>query len=333
MTKWAHVERDVREAEHKKTVAQYKREIAHYRDALDESEEALNAALALSSSDPDPKPLTVEVEDKSEAVAVALASDWHVEERIDKRSVNNMNEFNLKIAEQRIRNFFKGVVRWTEIQRTGVKVEDLVLWLGGDFISGHIHPELAESNSMTPVEAIVWVQDLIAEGIETLTHHFRRILIPTSYGNHGRDTIKTRHSTGYKHSYEWLMYKNLQRLTGDTQVLWQVGESYHNIMKLYDYTLRFHHGDSLKYQGGIGGLTIPVEKAIASWNKSPVKADIDCFGHWHTQIQSPKFCSNGSLCGYGAYALSIKAPYEPPQQTFFLIDKKRGRTVTCPIIL
>jgi len=31
--------------------------------------------------------------------------------------------------------------------------------------------------------------------------------------------------------------------------------------------------------------------------------------------------------------VSIKAGYEPPQQTFFLFDKDRGRTITAPIIL
>jgi len=74
-------------------------------------------------------------------------------------------------------------------------------------------------------------------------------------------------------------------------------------------------------------------KAIASWNKSPLKADLDIFGHWHTQMQNPKWVANGSLIGYNAYALSIKASFEPPQQTYFLFDRNRGRTITAPIML
>ena len=34
---------------------------------------------------------------------------------------------------------------------------------------------------------------------------------------------------------------------------------------------------------------------------------------------------NGSLIGFNAYALSIKARFEPPQQAFFLIDAERKR--------
>jgi hypothetical protein len=42
---------------------------------------------------------------------------------------------------------------------------------------------------------------------------------------------------------------------------------------------------------------------------------------------------NGSLIGYNAYALAIKASPEPPVQAFFLIDSRFGKTVVCPVIL
>jgi hypothetical protein len=80
-------------------------------------------------------------------------------------------------------------------------------------------------------------------------------------------------------------------------------------------------------------LSIPVEKSIASWNKSPNRADLDLFGHWHQYQQNRHWLCNGSLIGYNAYALSIKASFEPPTQTYFLLDKKRGRTMTSPIYL
>lgn len=41
---------------------------------------------------------------------------------------------------------------------------------------------------------------------------------------------------------------------------------------------------------------------------------------------------NGSLIGYNAFAISIKAPYETPKQTFFLISKKRGKSGVFPIL-
>jgi hypothetical protein len=38
------------------------------------------------------------------------------------------------------------------------------------------------------------------------------------------------------------------------------------------------------------------------------------------------------MIGFNTYALSIKADYERPKQTLLLLDKKRGRTCTWPIL-
>jgi hypothetical protein len=40
---------------------------------------------------------------------------------------------------------------------------------------------------------------------------------------------------------------------------------------------------------------------------------------------------NGSVIGFNAYAMSIKATPEPPQQFFHLLDSRRGKTAQCPI--
>jgi hypothetical protein len=266
-----------------------------------------------------------------EATAFAIASDWHVEETIDPKTVNGLNTFSVAIAEQRIEKFFKNVVRMTEIQRAGAKIDRLVLFLGGDLMTGYIHEELVESNGMSPTETVLWLQDRVASGVEFLSKHFSEIVIPCSYGNHGRTTQRSRVSTGAKNSYEWMLYHTLRKAL-ERKASWHIADGYHLLLDCYGKTVRFHHGDGLKYQGGIGGLTIPVEKAISSWNKG-VQADLDVFGHWHQSQQNPKWISNGSLIGYGPYSLIIKAPFEPPSQTYFLFDKKRGRTITAPIYL
>lgn len=331
---WTHIAREQAAKAHKTETDSLKAQIENYAQTVADLEKQLGIALSLGNRKTKPKSIEVAMTDKAEAVAVAMASDWHVEETISAESTNGLNEFNLRIAKSRIEKFFTTIARLTEIERHGAKIDDLVLWLGGDLMTGMIHEELAETNSQTPTQTILWLQDRLLEGIETLKPHFRRILIPTSYGNHGRTTVKPRHATAAAHSYEWLLYRILEgRTAGDTQLQWQVADSYFNFLTIHDRRIRLHHGDGLKFQGGVGGLTIPTEKAIAQWNKSPNRADIDLFGHWHTFQQSRTWLCNGSLVGYNAYALSIKASFEPPAQTFFLLDKKRGRTMTAPILL
>jgi hypothetical protein len=334
MKTWSSIAREQADKAHKTEVDSLKAKLAQYQASVESLEKQLGIALSLGKTRIRPQPLTVSMSDKAEAVAIALASDWHVEETVESSSVNGLNEYNLPTAKRRIEKFFSTIARLTEIERHGAKIDDLILWLGGDLMTGMIHEELAESNSKTPTQVILWLQDRLADGLATLKPHFKRILIPTSYGNHGRTTVKPRHATGAAHSYEWLLYRILEgRCHGDQQIEFQIADSYFNFMTVFDRRLRFHHGDGLKFQGGIGGLTIPTEKAIASWNKSPNRADLDLFGHWHQYQQARHWLCNGSLIGYNAYALSIKASFEPPTQTYFLLDKKRGRTMTSPIYL
>jgi hypothetical protein len=331
---WTAIAREQQGKAHKAETDSLKAQIENYALTVSDLERQLGIALSLGNAKINAKPIGIDMSDRAEAVAIALASDWHVEETVEAASVNGLNEYRLPIAKIRIQKFFATIARLAEIERHGARIDDLILWLGGDLMSGMIHEELAETNSKTPTQTILWLQERLLEGIATLKPHFKRILIPTSYGNHGRTTKKPRHGSGAAHSYEWLLYRILEgRTAGDSQVEWQIADSYFNFMEVYDRRLRFHHGDSLKFFGGIGGLSIPVEKSIAQWNKSPNRAALDLFGHWHQYQQSRTWLCNGSLVGYNAYALSIKASFEPPTQTFFLMDKKRGRTMTAPILL
>lgn len=314
-----------------KTNAEHNSERKKLLDIIEEQQKQVEVALSITGGPPKPTRLVVDNSYDGEATAVAVASDWHVEETVDPKNVNGLNEYNLDIAEQRINKFFRNVVKLTEIQRKGAKIDRLVLILGGDLMTGYIHDELKETNSLSPTQTVIWLQDRIATGLELLGKNFSEIVIPCLYGNHGRSTLKPRHATGAANSYEWMLYKTLEKYLGD-KATWQVSDGYHLFVELYSKMLRVHHGDGLKYQGGIGGLTIPVEKAIASWNKA-ITADLDIFGHWHQSQQAPKWVCNGSLIGFNAYAIAIKAAFEQPSQTYFLYDKKHGRTITAPIFV
>jgi hypothetical protein len=326
---WSTAVHEAQVQQHDKKVADFKRERKQYLDAIAERDAQLEALLGISSSTPTPTKVKADKSFDAEATFVAVASDWHVEETVDPRSVNGLNKFNLEIADQRINKFWKNVVRLAEIQRNGAKIDRLVLILGGDLMSGYIHDELKETNELSPTETVLWLIDRITGGVEFLSKHFGEIVIPCVYGNHGRNTLKPRHATGAANSYEWMMYHILAKHLSH-KATFHISDGYHLLVDLYGKTLRVHHGDGLKYQGGTGGLTIPVEKAIASWNKG-IPADLDIFGHWHQSQQAPKWICNSSLIGYNAYAVAIKAPYEPPSQTAFLFDKKHGRTGTFPV--
>jgi len=157
------------------------------------------------------------------------------------------------------------------------------------------------------------------------------LVIPCHSGNHARTTEETYIGSEYGHSLEYFMYKNLEKFfVGEKRVQFNVVKGYHSYQQVYDTTIRFHHGHWIRYSGGVGGIFIPANKAIAQWNKAK-PATLDCFAHFHQLKDGGNFISNGSVIGYNPFAINIKADYEPPRQAFFVIDSKRGKTFTCPI--
>jgi len=120
----------------------------------------------------------------SEATAVVLASDWHIEELVKRETVNGLNEYNLKIAEQRIHEFFQNTLKLVETQQHSVKINTLVLALLGDIISGNIHTELLENCQLRPIEAIIMAENLLIGGINYLLNNSKlNLVIPCHVGN------------------------------------------------------------------------------------------------------------------------------------------------------
>jgi len=303
-----------------------------YQSRIEELERLLEIKGALDKQKKPKSRKKVPIVKSAGATAIAVLSDWHVEELIKPEKVNGLNEFTLEIAKQRAKQTFDKILLLIEHERKLVNVRTLCLALLGDFISGYIHDELVEGNQLHPIDATFFAAGLLEEGIQYLLDHgdLDQIVIPTCNGNHGRTTAKRRVATYAENSYEYGMYRNMRSRMTDKRLVWQVGEGYHNWVEIQGYKCRMHHGDSIRYQGGVGGISIPVNKAIAMWNKS-IEADYDFFGHYHTYMQQWNWCSNGSLIGYGPYSLEIKGEYQPPVQTLAIMDRDRGLTKAMPI--
>lgn len=304
---------------------------------LTETQKQLEALINLRNTAANPyKIAPTNVKKNSESTMVIVASDWHLEESIDPSTVNGLNEFNLQIAEERANTFFQKSLLMYNLVGKSFNIRNCVLALLGDFINGYIHEEFVEENNLSPTQTLLLAKKILISGIDFLLEKadFDEIVVPCSIGNHGRTTLKSRVSSAYKNSFEWLLYKDLEfHYQNNKKVKFIVSNSYHTFLNLYDkYLIRFHHGDAIRYSGGVGGLSVPVNKAIAQWNKS-IPAYLDVFGHWHQSLEGGNFISNGSLVGFNSYATFIKASYEIPQQSMFIINEQNGKIMSAPIFL
>lgn len=276
---------------------------------------------------------------KSESAAVFVWSDWHSEECVLPEQVSGQNEFNLEVFKARFWNLLRGNMCWFEINAAATSIKTIVLALLGDFITGSIHEDLAEGNLLAPAEAIHAAFSYIVTGIQYILDHTAKdvkLIVPCHSGNHGRMTKDQRIATEAGNSLEYFMYLMLRdHFQTNKRIEFIVQNGYHSYVRFFEgsFVNRFHHGHQINFQGGVGGITIPVNKAIAQWNKAKV-ADLDTFGHFHTRFDGGNFIANGSLIGYNAYAVSIKASYEEPMQQMYLINREyAAKTAVMPVFV
>jgi len=271
---------------------------------------------------------------RGEAVAILLLSDLHLEEVVTPETVNGLNEFNPKIAEKRLKTV---VDRWLKIvagqYRSLSTVDECVVWLGGDLISGYIHDELVESNSLSPIEACVFAERLLEAAIRTIVEHgkFKKLTVICNDGNHDRTTHKVRAATRSKNAYSTLVYGHLRgRLAEFKQIAWDIAKGQFSYLDILGRKFRFVHGDGVKFGGGVGGIAIPLNKAVEKWDKS-IKADFTCLGHFHRweYSRSGKWLINGCLPGATPYGLQYGAT--EPMQTAMLVTRERGVVDAKPI--
>lgn len=267
---------------------------------------------------------------RGSAVACIVASDWHIEEPVEAEKVHGINQYDLDIARARAEKFFANALRVTNMMAKDSDIR--TLWIGflGDFISGHIHEELQETNSLAPGEAAQFATGLLASGIEFLLKNSPYdLVIDCIPGNHGRMTKKVRIQNATETSLETFMYHGIAgRFEKEPRVKFTVARSKMLYRRFFEkFTMRLIHGDDIKFGGGVGGVTIPIRKKLAAWDKA-TRADLTVMGHFHQLLNGGDFIVNGSLIGYNEFAQAIGASPEEPRQAFFLVHNRHGGQVS-----
>lgn len=326
-----------RSARNAATIAQLRHHNKVLQNELNASEQRLEISLALGESrQPVPVPMAP-VGSKHRATFVLLCSDWHVGERVDPASVSGRNEYTPAIAQRRVVKLIDGARWMLEAWRQGRGgygwlIDRVVVWLGGDLMTGMIHDDLRESNLLSPTEEVLLAQQLCCQVVDALAAHpgVKRVDVPTSWGNHGRDTPERRVSTAWKRSYEWLMYQQIAKhYAASRKVVVHAGRDEISRLKVYNTEIRFNHGDIFRYQDGVGGITIPMRKWLAKLDRTQ-RADVTCIGHWHQYLDIGDAVVNNCLIGWNAYGQRV-APYSRPSQVCFLVDEKYGKRMSTEV--
>src|SRR5690606_40632437 len=95
-------------------------------------------------------------------------------------------------ASARLRRYCERVSSVPMEHFTGPEYSGVVVFLGGDMISGDIHDELVQTNEDTVLGTLLYWSEQLAAGFEMLADFYPAVHVVSVCGNHGRRTRKER---------------------------------------------------------------------------------------------------------------------------------------------
>lgn len=297
-----------------------KAQIKELEADLEESERRSDLISKLDKRRYKPPKWLVKTGKQGTGVVCTILSDTHFDEVVKPEEIQYRNEYNRKIAVQRLKTYFQKIILLTNEYVTGIDYQGCVLFLAGDIFSGDIHEELTETNEDTMLGSVIFWTEQLAAGINLLAEHFEYVHIPSVVGNHGRRTRKSRAKLRAKDNFDWMLAKTLEKqFEGNDKVTFDVATGADLIVKVQDTTYLLTHGDQARGGGGIGGIWPPLMRMVAR-KRQNMNFDYMVLGHFHQLIMAPSsgFLLNGSLKGYDEYASISNYPYEAPQQAIWI---------------
>jgi len=256
-----------------------------YRDYIDELEEALSLKKNSNPEIFDIIPASDSEGGKSKSVAVAMFSDWHVDEVVDKESVLGLNEFNPEVADRRIQNLFINLDKLISHAQRSYHINELIICLMGDMASGYIHDELMQTNSMSPLEGIRFAKSHLLSGFKYLQTNTAvgKIKVVCVAGNHTRTTKKNQYSNASRVNNEYELYVDLMELCKLMELdkfEFIIPKSEMAVITIFGHRILINHGTHLQYQGGVGGLVVPLMRWFARIAKV-FNVEMAWFAHFH----------------------------------------------------
>ncbi len=263
-------------------------------------------------------------------------SDFHWGERVFPKQVNNVNEFTVAIARERLRYCVETAFHLCRILDREMRYPGIVVPLGGDMVSGAIHEELRASNEIPTMPTVLDLVDNLVPAIRTLADTFGAVFLPCVSGNHGRDTLKI-YAKGRNHtSFDWLIYQFLARaLQADKRITFYIPEGSDAYYRVYQHKYALTHGDQFRGGDGMIGALGPILRGDHKKRSrnAQIEQDYDTLvmGHWHQRIQLTRVIVNSCLKGYDEYAFTSNFPFEQPSQNLWITHPKYGITYNMPV--
>ena len=228
-------------------------------------------------------------------VVVAPLSDLHIGDNVDLAQMAGLNSYNIDIFNRRLYGWATQLLNLVELRRNVAPVNELIIPMLGDMISGDIHEELARTNIDNCMQQMIRGANLIAQAIMFLAPHFSKISIPCVVGNHGRMTRKPPMKDKYM-DWDYMLYQWVAAyLQNQKHITFSIPKAFINSFEVGNSNILIMHGDSISGAGstqaiakGVTGLraflqfrTTLEDAVLTSQNDMITQFDSVLMGHFH----------------------------------------------------
>jgi len=279
---------------------------------------------------------------------VAPLCDTHIGEYIDYEQMAGLNSYNFEIFDKRLSGWTTQVLNLVQLRREAVPINDLVIPMLGDMISGDIHEELSNTNLANCMQQMIRGANLIAQALMVLAPNFETISVPCVVGNHGRMTRKPPMKDKYM-DWDFLLYQWVAAFCQkQTNIRFDIKKSFINTFQVFNRNILIMHGDSasgggslatisrvltslrsvLQYRKGLEVEAGDIHNELVDPNILPASFDSVMMGHFHRTDELDIGTGHALICGCmkggDEFALQRLAVITKPQQIVTYWHPKYG---------
>jgi len=262
--------------------------------------------------------------------AVLVLGDWHIGEVIDADVIEGINVFDWDIARSRIKHLTTKFMDWVEVGRKTGVIDEAVIVVVGDLISGDIHEELKATNEFPVPEQTVRSGYLLSEAVATIASGFERVRVEfMSADNHSRLSKKYQFKQGGWNSYNYIVgWIARERLSNLENVEFNLYQALKELIQVRNHKYLCMHGHTIKGWSGFpwyGAERQVSREAQVRMMLENKEFDKMIIGHFHVPLNASKFIVNGSLTGTNELDHGVGRSGSPCQVAW-LVHPKYGET-------
>lgn len=254
----------------------------------------------------------------------------------------HIGAYPLEILQKKVDEFLKAIVEITDIRRSAVNIEKIVVMMTGDIVDGdNIYPNQPYNQKFFTMDQLLKGAPVFANFFNELSNHFKEVEINCVWGNHGRVSKFTEEKLNFDHIFYHFLAISTKE---NSRLKWNIADDWYMLVNVYKWGFLLTHGHYIKTW-----LNIPfygIKEKGMRWQGSLTKSEMMeiknewvqvrkkfwhyiVMGHFHTTMSfkwNDWWCIlSGTWKDHDSFAESVLGLASSTEQNIWFVHPTRGR--------